>query len=138
MKRKQYGTVLLVEDNPDHLELTLDAFKEAGCGCTIKVAENGTTACDYLWRKNQYHNPHTSPRPEVIFLDTRLRGLDGFELVRRLHEDRDLNTIPVILLSTSGMPVEIEKIRECGAEDFIVKPLEAETVTKKMRNLGLY
>jgi two-component system response regulator len=138
MKRKQYGTILLIEDNPDHLELTLDAFKESGCRCSIKIMENGTNARDYLWRKNQYHNPNISPRPEVILLDTKLPGIDGFELTRKIQADSELKKIPVILLITSGTEVDIEKSRECGASDYILKPLAAETVTKTLKKFGVY
>ena len=135
---KQLDVILLIEDNPDHIELTQDALFEVELVKKIQVAKDGEVALDYLFRKNQYKNPIDSPRPDLILLDVKLPKKNGFEILDEIKKDDDLKRIPVILLTTTGNKEDIERGALLGTNDYIVKPVEFEVFMQKVKGLGKY
>ena len=115
--------ILLVEDSDTDYETTIRAFKKAKMANPIKRCEDGQEALDYLFQKNQYANPEESPRPELILLDLNLPGIDGREVLQEVKMDLSLRTIPIIVLTTSSDPVDIQKCYQAGANTFIHKPV---------------
>lgn len=138
MDYKQLETILLVEDNEDHIEHTKDALQEGGLVNTIQVVRDGEAAVDYLYRKGVYADPFQSPRPGLILLDVKLPKLGGFEVLDKIKSDPDLKIIPVILLTTTGNREDIDKGASLGANDYIVKPVDFETFVQKVKGLGKY
>ncbi|MBN2440552.1 MAG: response regulator [Spirochaetales bacterium] len=138
MELIQLNTILLIEDNEDHIEHTLDALHEVGLVKDIKVVQDGEEAIQYLYREGKYSNPLNSPRPDLILLDVKLPKLNGFEILKRIKNDPDLRVIPVILLTTTGKKEDIDKGARLGTNDYIVKPVEYEIFIQKVKGLGKY
>ena len=138
MELRQLNTVLLIEDNEDHIEHTLDALQEVGLVKDIKVVSDGEEAVQYLYRKGKYSNPTQSPRPDLILLDVKLPKISGFEILKRIKSDPDLRIIPVILLTTTGKKEDIDKGARLGTNDYIIKPVEYEIFIQKVKGLGKY
>jgi CheY-like chemotaxis protein len=93
--------ILLVEDNRMDVELTLDAFHEAKLLNTIHVASNGQEALDYLFGRGQYADRSAFPMPNLVLLDLKLPGLDGFEVLRQIKSTPILKRLPVVILTSS-------------------------------------
>jgi two-component system response regulator len=138
MEIKHLNTILLIEDNEDHIEHTLDALNEVGLVKDIKVVSDGEEAIHYLFRKDKYADPAKSPRPDLILLDIKLPKVSGFEILKRIKTDPDLKVIPVILLTTTGKKEDIDRGARLGTNDYIIKPVEYETFIQKVKGLGKY
>src|SRR3972149_3863389 len=93
--------ILLVEDNRMDAELTLDAFHEAKLLNTIHVAPNGQEALDYLFGRGAYADRNTFPMPNLVLLDLKLPGIDGFEVLRQVKSTPILKRLPVVILTSS-------------------------------------
>jgi len=135
---KQLETILLIEDNEDHIEHTVDALREGGLVNQIIVVRDGKTALDYMFRQGEYQDPKTSPRPCLILLDVKLPKKGGFEVLEALKTHPELKVIPVILLTTTGNREDIERGAKLGANDYIVKPVEFDNFVHKVKGLGKY
>ncbi len=138
MDYKQLETILLVEDNEDHIEHTMDALHEGGLVNNIRVVKDGKSAIDYVFRKGEYSDPNSSPRPGIILLDVKLPKMGGFEVLETIKKDPEFKIIPIILLTTTGNREDIERGARLGANDYIVKPVEFETFMHKVKGLGKY
>ncbi|MBN1698459.1 MAG: response regulator [Spirochaetales bacterium] len=138
MELKQLNTILLIEDNEDHIEHTIDALKEVGLVNQVKVVKDGEAAIDYLYRRNTYSDPVLSPRPDLILLDVKLPKIDGFEILDRIKKDSELKTIPIILLTTTSNREDIDRGARLGTNDYIIKPVEYEIFIQKVKGLGKY
>lgn len=129
--------LLLVEDNPDHAEMSRTALEEDDPDYSIHVqwVKDGQEVIDYLKKTGAYAD---SPRPDLILLDINLPKLDGIELLRMIKEDDDLRIIPVIMLTTSDRAEEILKCYTLGANSFITKPVKFKEFTEKIRSFKRY
>jgi CheY-like chemotaxis protein len=138
MTNKSLKTILLVEDNEDHIEHTMDALDEGRLVQNVQVVRDGQAALDYLFHKGSYADPKSAPRPGLILLDVKLPKVGGFEVLERIKTDPDLKIIPVIVLTTTGNQEDIVRGASLGANDYIVKPVEFETFVEKVKGLGNY
>ena len=138
MDAKQLETILLVEDNEDHIEHTLDALDEGGVVNHVKVVRDGQAALDYVFRRGDYADPKDSPRPGLILLDVKLPKVGGFEVLETIKNDPEGKIIPIIMLTTTGNQEDINRGASLGANDYIVKPVEFETFIRKVKGLGKY
>jgi len=138
MDFRQLETILLVEDNDDHIEHTLDALNEGGLVNKIKVVKDGEAALNYIFRKGEFADPASSPRPGLVLLDVKLPKMSGFEVLEKIKADSDLKMVPVILLTTTGNREDIERGAKLGVNDYIVKPVEFEVFVQKVKGLGKY
>ena len=127
--------ILLVEDNPDHVELILRALRENNLLNQVHVVTNGEEALDFLYQRGKYAN---APRPGLILLDIKLPRVDGIEVLRRIKADPELRSIPVVMLPTSADEQEIVESYSCGANSYIVKPLDFDQFVKAIKTLKLY
>jgi CheY-like chemotaxis protein len=127
--------ILLIEDNPDHVELTLTALSNNNVLNEVHVATSGEEAMDFLYQRGKYAY---AARPGLILVDIKLPGMDGIELVRRIKADPKLKPIPVVILTTSTDEEEIEKSYSNGANSYIVKPVDFEQFGKVIKELKLY
>ena len=112
--------ILLVEDNPDDVELTVEAFKEGKVRNHLCVAEDGEEALAFLHRTGNFT---TAPRPDLILLDLNLPKRSGAEVLAEIKHDPDLKRIPVIVLTTSSHERDILECYELNANCFITKPM---------------
>jgi two-component system, response regulator len=117
--------ILLVEDNPMDVELTLDAFREAQLGGSIHVARNGREALNYLFGRAQYDDRQEYPLPNLILLDLKLPGIDGHEVLLQIKTTPNLKRLPVIILTSSQEETDIIKSYDRGANSYLVKPVSA-------------
>jgi len=115
--------ILLVEDNPMDVELTLDAFREAHLANRIQVAGDGGEAMDYLLGRGQYEDRRAYPLPDIILLDLKLPGIDGHEVLRRIKETPMIKRIPVIILTSSAEEGDRVMSYDRGANSYLVKPV---------------
>jgi two-component system response regulator len=132
---RQCVDILLVEDNSDHVELILRTLRDNNLLNQVHVVTNGEEALDFLYRRGKYSD---APRPGLILLDIKLPRVDGIEVLRRIKADPELRSIPVVMLTTSADEQEIVESYSCGANSYIVKPLDFDQFVKAIKTLKLY
>ena len=130
--------ILLVEDDQDHVELILRALKDNNLLNEVYVVKDGQEALDFMYRQGSYSDETKFPRPGLILLDIKLPKIDGIEVLKRLKTDPRFKSIPIIMLTTSTRDEEIAESYDCGANSYVVKPMDFEDFTKKVRELKLY
>jgi CheY-like chemotaxis protein len=133
-------TILLVEDNIPHAELVKRSLGAHHIANRVYHVADGEAALDYLFRQGVYADPMTSPRPHVVLLDLRLPKLSGLEVLReiRASSDRDLHTIPVVVLTTSTAEQDVTSAYEQHVNSYLVKPVDFAQFTQLMHDLGFY
>jgi CheY-like chemotaxis protein len=137
-RQQREVNILLVEDNPDHAELTLKALKDGNLLNAIAWVKDGEEALDFLYRRGRYADPTTAPRPELILLDIQLPKVDGHEVLRRIKADEALRAIPVVMLTTSEREDEIGQSYKTGANSFVSKPVRFADFVEKVKSVKLY
>lgn len=115
--------VLLVEDNPDDVELTLHAFKKARFANHVHVVNDGAEALDYVFCRGEYAERNPGQRPQVVLLDLDLPKVSGLEVLSRIKADKRTRMIPVLILTVSDDQYNIAECRRLGADNYIVKPV---------------
>jgi len=130
--------ILLVEDNRMDVELTLDAFHEAKLLNTIHVAANGQEALDYLFGRGQYANRNTFPLPNLVLLDLKLPGIDGFEVLRQIKLTPILKRLPVVILTSSKEEGDRALSYDHGANSYLVKPVSFDGFMGVVRQIEGY
>ncbi|MFZ5453363.1 MAG: response regulator [Thermodesulfobacteriota bacterium] len=130
--------ILLVEDNRLDIELTLDAFREARLGNTIHVSKNGEEALAYLFGQGEYADRQQYPLPDIILLDLKMPGLDGFEVLRQVKSAPELKRLIVIILTSSREEGDLALSYDCGANSYLVKPVSFEGFLKVVEQVQSY
>jgi len=130
--------ILLVEDNPDDVELTVMALKESKITNPVVVARNGVEALDYLFGTGAYAGRDASSQPVVVLLDIKLPLLSGLDVLRRMREDERTRRTPVVMLTSSDERDDIAATYDLGANSYVRKPVEFEGFVVAARQLGLY
>ena len=130
--------ILLVEDNRLDIELTLDAFREARLGNTIHVTKNGEEALAYLFGRGEYVDRQQYPLPDIVLLDLKMPGIDGFEVLRQVKAAPELKRLPVIILTSSREEGDLALSYDCGANSYLVKPVSFEGFLKVVEQVQNY
>lgn len=130
--------ILLVEDNRMDVELTLDAFHEAKLFDTIHVASTGQEALDYLFRRGKYADRNAFPLPNLILLDLKLPGIDGFEVLRQIKSTPILKRLPVVILTSSKEEADLALSYDRGANSYLVKPISFDGFLGVVRQIEGY
>ena len=130
--------ILLVEDNPDDVELTLRAFKKSNLQNTIVVARDGVEAIDYLFGTGEYEGRDTSIQPELILLDLKLPKLDGLEVLGRIRSNEKTSMLPIVVLTSSDEQEDLLRSYRLGANSYIRKPVNFQQFIEAVQHLGLY
>lgn len=130
--------ILLVEDNPADVELTLRAFKKNNLTNHIQVVHDGEEALDYLFAQDRYAGRYINHLPKVILLDLKLPKVDGLEVLCRVKADEHARSIPVVVLTSSREEHDIIESYNLGVNSYIVKPVDFEQFIESVRTLGLY
>ena len=130
--------ILLVEDNPNDVELTLHAFKKYKLANRIHVVRDGAEALDFLFAEGLYAGRDVNHRPKVILLDLKLPKVDGLEVFKRVKADPRTKTIPVVVLTSSGEERDIVESYNLGVNSYIRKPVDFEQFTEAVRTIGMY
>jgi CheY-like chemotaxis protein len=121
------ANILLVEDNEGDIILTLEAFEESKVKTEINVVKNGQQALDYVFQKGEYSD---AQRPDLILLDINIPIFNGHEVLKTIKEDNNLKKIPVVMLTTSSNPNDVDKAYENHANSYVKKPLHMDDFLK--------
>jgi two-component system response regulator len=135
MSRK---TILLVEDNPDDVDLTLRAFRKNGLANDVVVATDGEEALDYLFATGAHAGRETRTNPTVVLLDLKLPKVMGLDVLKRIRADERTRRLPVVVLTSSSEERDIITSYDLGANSFVRKPVDFARFMDAARQLGLY
>jgi two-component system response regulator len=130
--------ILLVEDNPNDVKLTLNAFAIANLANSVHVARDGVEALEYLFGAEQNTDQKIPDRPKLILLDLKLPRLNGHEVLKRIKSDPRTSGIPVVVLTSSSEERDVMRTYEVGANSYIIKPVDFEQFTESVRDIGKY
>lgn len=131
-------TILMADDDPDDRLLAQNAFKVSRLANDLRLVVDGEELMDYLRRRGKYADPELSPRPGLILLDLNMPRKDGREALAEIKADPDLQTIPVVVLTTSKADEDIYRSYAVGASSFITKPVSFEGLVDVIRTVGHY
>jgi two-component system response regulator len=130
--------ILLVEDNPDDVELTRIAFSEAKVANHLVVARDGADALDYLFASGMHAGRDPDALPSIVLLDLNLPKIDGREVLQAIRENEKTRSLPVVVLTTSAEPFDVEASYALGVNSYIQKPVDFERFVWAVKQVGLY
>jgi two-component system response regulator len=130
--------ILLVEDNPNDVELTLRALKKHNLANKVHVVKDGAEALEYIFANGAYTHRKIEDHPKVILLDLKLPKVDGLEVLRQIKSDDRTKVIPVVVLTSSKEERDMVESYRLGANSYIAKPVDFESFVKAVSELGLY
>jgi CheY-like chemotaxis protein len=128
--------ILLVEDNPNDVELTLHAFDKHKLANAIHVARDGQEALDYLAGIDGENGGN--PRPKVVMLDLKLPKVDGLAVLKEIRATPSLRTLPVVMMTSSREERDIVESYDLGVNSYLVKPIDFDKFVDTVQTLGLY
>lgn len=130
--------ILLVEDNPDDVDLTLRAFKRAGITHPVDVARDGVEALDFLFAQGTFASRAGQQLPVLVLLDRKLPRMDGHEVLRRIRADARTRLLPVVILTSSVEDTDLARGYGGGCNSYVRKPVSYTEFVEAARQLGLY
>ena len=129
--------ILLVEDDPKDIELTVNALEENHLANNIAIAHDGVEALDYLYRRKAFE--HRPPgNPVVILLDLKMPRMDGMQVLKQIKADNDLRTIPVVVLTSSRESQDLEVCYRLGVNAYVVKPVKFADFVEAVKEVGIF
>ena len=130
--------ILLVEDNPDDIELTLRAFKKNKISNKVVVAKDGVEALDYLFGKGMYKGRDVKDLPVVTLLDLKLPKISGLEVLKAIRQNEFTRLLPVVILTSSAQEEDVANGYKLGANSYVRKPVNFNEFVEAIKLLGLY
>jgi two-component system response regulator len=130
--------ILLVEDNPDDVELTRIAFTQAKIANKLVVARDGAEALDYLFARGAHADRDPTHLPSIVLLDLNLPKVDGREVLQAIRGNELTRSVPVVVLTTSVEPFDVEASYALGVNSYIQKPVDFEHFVWAVQQVGLY
>ena len=130
--------ILMVEDNPDDVELTLLAFKKSNITNEVVVLNDGEKALEYLFCTGKYANLDPEDRPAVVLLDIKLPKVNGFEVIKKMRSEERTKLIPVVILTSSKQEQDLIDGYRFGCNSYVRKPVEFNEFAEAVRQVGLY
>lgn len=130
--------LLLVEDNPQDMELALLALREANPASRIHIARDGAEAEEFIFCEGAHAGRLIADMPKVILLDLKLPKIDGLDVLKRIKGDPRTKLIPIVVLTSSKEQRDVIESYQLGVNSYIVKPVNFERFTEAVRNLGIY
>jgi two-component system response regulator len=130
--------ILLVEDNPRDVELTVRALKKHNLANRLFVLEDGTDALDFIFARGKFAQREPHHHPKVVFLDIKLPKMNGLEVLRAIKSNEQTQNIPVVMVTSSREDPDIKTAYELGANSYVVKPVEFDAFQDVMLQLGFY
>src|SRR5574341_1929061 len=130
--------ILLVEDNPDDVKLTLRALKKSNILNEVVVAQDGVEALEYLFGDGKFAGRDLRTMPQVVLLDLKMPKVDGLEVLKRIRADERTKLLPVVVLTTSSEDRDRIESYKLGANSYIRKPVDFNQFVDSVQQLGLY
>jgi len=130
--------ILLVEDNPDDVELTLRAFRKNNIANKVVVATNGVEALEYCFCRGSYADRDAQDCPRLVLLDLKLPKLDGLQVLGHLRADERTKLLPVVILTSSKEEQDMISGYKCGANSYVRKPVDFNKFVEAVHQIGLY
>jgi DNA-binding response OmpR family regulator len=131
------GRILMVEDDPKDVELTLSALEEYNLANEVIVARDGAIALDYLYCRGEYKT-RSSGNPAVMLLDLKLPKVDGLEVLKQIKSEADLRMIPVVVLTSSKEEKDMVASYKLGVNAYVVKPVDFHEFVNAIKELGVF
>ncbi len=129
--------ILLVEDNPNDVELTLAALEEQNLANRVIVMNDGVEAMEYLLYQGEHKN-RVKENPAVMLLDIKMPRMDGIEVLQQIKSNPELKTIPVVMLTSSREEPDLKKCYELGVNAYVVKPVNFKDFFNAIKHLGVF
>lgn len=130
-------TILLVEDNPQDVELTIEALMESNLANNVVSVNNGMQALDYLLCSGRFEN-RTGGNPAVILLDIKMPLMDGIETLEAIRKNEKFCRIPVVMLTSSREDPDLKKCYDLGANAYVVKPVDFSVFMEVVKQIGIF
>jgi len=130
--------ILLVEDNPSDAELTMRALKEYNLANKLIWVKDGAEALDFVFAQGQYSDRSIEDTPKVILLDLKLPKVGGLEVLEKVKSDKRIQTIPVVVLTSSSEEKDIITSYNLGVNSYILKPVDFDKFVEAIREVGFY
>lgn len=131
-------TILLIEDNPDDYEATIRSFQKNHLANPVHWCQNGQDALNYIRKEGDYSTDRKISMPSLIFLDLNMPGMDGRTVLKFLKEDVLTKQIPVVILTTSADPKDVDQCYALGASTYVQKPVNFERLVDTVRTIKDY
>ena len=135
---KVHHPLLIIEDSNEDFEAFQRFLRQSSLDIPIYRCLNGDQALAYLYRTDRYTDPESAPRPGLILLDLNLPGNDGREVLRRIKQDDDLKSVPIVIFTTSNNPKDIEACYRQGVNSYIIKPMDFRLLKRSIQTLLEY
>ena len=132
------GTILLAEDDANHVLLFSRAFKKAGFANPLRVVVDGEEAIDYLKGQGKYADREQFPAPQILVLDLKMPRVGGLEVIHWVRQQPAMKHLPIIVLTTSSQDWEVTLAYRAGANSFLVKAMDVERFIQQIKELGEY
>jgi CheY-like chemotaxis protein len=129
--------ILLAEDNPNDVELTLTALKGLNLANEVVAVNNGAEVMDFLQRKNEFAQRATA-QPAVVLLDLKMPRVDGLETLKRIRADAEFRTVPVVVLTSSREEADVLRSYDLGANGYVVKPVDFDQFMSAVGQIGVF
>lgn len=130
--------ILLVEDDPDDAEMTIDAMRKNNLANKLIHTVDGEEALDFLFGTGKFIGRNINLKPRLILLDLKMPKVDGMEVLQKVKSNEATKKIPVVILTSSKEDPDVSRCYELGANGYIVKPVEFEGFAKAVSELGMY
>jgi CheY-like chemotaxis protein len=130
--------ILLVEDNPRDLELTLRVLRKNNLANSVTTVTDGEQALDFVFGRGKYAGRDVTSHPKVMFLDLKLPKVDGIEVLRQVKGDERTRTIPIVVVTSSAEERDRIESYNLGVNSYVVKPIEFDAFVKTIGDLGFY
>ena len=130
--------ILLAENNPDDVQLTLRALKKSRIMNEVVIAQDGVEALEYLFGTGKFTGRDTRVMPQLVLLDLKMPRMDGFEVLQRIRADERTKLLPVVVLTTSSEDKDKMESYKLGANSYIRKPVDFDQFAIAVQQLGLY
>ena len=138
MKSEHEIEILLVEDNPNDVELTLHTLEKHKFANLLHVVRDGEEALDFLFCRGLYERRHPNHSPKVVLLDLKRPTVDGLEVLRQIRANEQTRRLPVVIMTSSREERDVIESYKLGVNSYIVKPVDFEQFSEAVRQVGCY
>ena len=129
--------ILLAEDNPKDVELSMSALEEGNLANEVVVVRNGAETLDYLYRRGRFAS-RPEGNPAVVLLDLKMPKVDGMEVLRQIKSDEQMKVVPIVVLTSSREEQDLVKSYKLGVNAYVVKPINFQQLIDAVKQLGLF